>query len=104
MARQVLITKEEDWLVATDISSQVASQGKSLEEAMLNLKEALELYLDGSLSIEQMDIGNSRVEQLSSEPIDILNDLCMDGCKNPMTDDEVATFVVNVKEKDNGDL
>lgn len=99
MARQVLITKEGDWFVATDISSQVASQGMSLEEAMLNLKEALELYLDGSLSIEQMDIGISRVEQLSSEPIDILNDLCMDGCKNPMTDDEVATFVVNVREK-----
>lgn len=54
MTRQVLITKEEGWFVATDITSQVASQGKSLEEAMLNLKEALELYFDDSTeSVEE---------------------------------------------------
>ena len=39
----VIITEEENWIVATDINSGIASQGKSFSEAMDNLKEALEL-------------------------------------------------------------
>ena len=46
MTRQVVITKEEKYYVATDIASGVASQGLSVEEAMDNLKEALELYYE----------------------------------------------------------
>ena len=42
----VLIQKEENWYVATDISTGVASQGKTLEESMENLKEALSLYYE----------------------------------------------------------
>ncbi len=42
----VVIQKEESWYVATDIVSGVASQGKTLEEATENLKEALELYYE----------------------------------------------------------
>ena len=41
---QVAITEEENWIVATDINSGVASQGKTIEEATNNLKEALNLY------------------------------------------------------------
>ena len=40
----ILIQKEENWYVATDITSGVASQGKSIDESMQNLKEALTLY------------------------------------------------------------
>ena len=41
---QVTITEEENGIVATDINSGVASQGKTIEEATNNLKEALNLY------------------------------------------------------------
>ena len=46
MTCQVYVTKEENWYVATDIASSVASQGKTMEEALANLKEALELYYE----------------------------------------------------------
>ena len=42
----VYIQKEDDWYVATDITSGVASQGKTLEESIANLKEALMLYYE----------------------------------------------------------
>jgi predicted RNase H-like HicB family nuclease len=40
----VIIQKEEDWYVAKCLDNSVASQGKTIEEALKNLKEALELY------------------------------------------------------------
>jgi predicted RNase H-like HicB family nuclease len=40
-----VITKEEKWYVALCPELDVASQGKTIEEALSNLKEALELYL-----------------------------------------------------------
>ncbi len=39
-----MIQKEENWYVAKCIDNNVASQGETIEEAMQNLKEALELY------------------------------------------------------------
>ena len=42
----VFIQKEENWYVATDIVSGVASQGKTIDESIENLKEALELYYE----------------------------------------------------------
>lgn len=46
MTRNVVIVQEDDWYVATDIASNVASQGKSINDALSNLKEALELYYE----------------------------------------------------------
>lgn len=42
----VYIQKEENWYVATSIETGVASQGKTIDEALLNLKEALSLYFE----------------------------------------------------------
>jgi len=42
----VVIQKDDDWYVAKCIENNVASQGKTVEEAMANLKEALELYYE----------------------------------------------------------
>lgn len=42
----VYVIKEDDWYVANSIETGVASQGKSIEEAINNLKEALELYFE----------------------------------------------------------
>lgn len=40
----VIVQKEEKWYVAKCLDNSVASQGKTIEEALENLKEALELY------------------------------------------------------------
>ena len=42
----IIIQKEENWYVATAIESGVASQGKTIDEALENLSEALELYYE----------------------------------------------------------
>jgi len=41
-----VVTKEEKWYVANCPELGVASQGKTVEEAIDNLKEAIELYLE----------------------------------------------------------
>lgn len=40
------ITKEGRWYVAKCLEVEVASQGTTVEEALANLKEALELYFE----------------------------------------------------------
>ncbi|MBP3200234.1 MAG: type II toxin-antitoxin system HicB family antitoxin [Lachnospiraceae bacterium] len=47
----VLITKEENWYVANSIETNVVSQGHTIEEALENLKEALELYYEDNSNI-----------------------------------------------------
>ena len=47
------IQKEENWYVATDVVSGVASQGKTLDESIENLKEALELYYENNKPLEE---------------------------------------------------
>ena len=41
-----LITKEEEWYVARCPELGVTSQGKDVESARANLREAIELYLE----------------------------------------------------------
>lgn len=48
----VFIQKEENWYVATSIETGVASQGKSIDNALDNLKEALELYYEDNTPSE----------------------------------------------------
>ena len=40
------VTHEDPWYVARCLEVEVASQGKTSEEALENLKEALELYFE----------------------------------------------------------
>jgi hypothetical protein len=40
----VSVTREDDWYIARSLDVEIASQGKTEEEALLNLREALELY------------------------------------------------------------
>lgn len=49
----VLITKENDWYVASSLETNVVSQGKTIEESIANLKEALELYFEDNNNIEE---------------------------------------------------
>ena len=48
MTRSVVLTEEEKWYVAQDVLSGVASQGHTVEEALNNLREALELFFEGN--------------------------------------------------------
>lgn len=41
-----VVVKEEKWYVAHCVELGVVSQGRSIEEAQANLKEAVELYLE----------------------------------------------------------
>jgi len=41
-----VITKEGKWYVAHCVELGVVSQGETIEEAQVNLKEAVELYLE----------------------------------------------------------
>ncbi len=47
----VLITKENDWYIASSLETNVVSQGKTIEESIANLKEALELYFEDNNNI-----------------------------------------------------
>ena len=40
------ITHEAQWYVARCLEVEVASQGETVEEALVNLREALELYFE----------------------------------------------------------
>ncbi len=42
----IVINKEGKWFVAYSLELGVASQGKTIEEAQNNLREAIELYLE----------------------------------------------------------
>jgi predicted RNase H-like HicB family nuclease len=42
----VLVQKEENWYVAKCLENNVASQGKTIEEALNNLHEAVSLYYE----------------------------------------------------------
>lgn len=46
------VTKEGNLYVARCLEVEVTSQGKTMEEALENLREALELYLDEEPQIE----------------------------------------------------
>ena len=46
----VIIEKEENWYVAKCIDNNIASQGTTIEEALKNLKEAIELYYEDEVT------------------------------------------------------
>lgn len=48
-----IINKEGKWYVAQCLGLGVVSQGKTIEEAQANLKEAVELYLEGQPGLKK---------------------------------------------------
>ncbi|MDR1126561.1 MAG: type II toxin-antitoxin system HicB family antitoxin [Treponema sp.] len=54
----IIIKQEEEWFVATCLENDIASQGKTINEAVANLKEAIVLYYEDEkeeLSLIQND-------------------------------------------------
>jgi predicted RNase H-like HicB family nuclease len=56
-----VITKEDKWYVAHCVELDVVSQGKTIEEAEKNLKEAVELYVE---SFDGNDIPENKGEMV----------------------------------------
>lgn len=52
----VIIQKEEDWYVSKCIENSVASQGRTIEESLKNLKEAIELYYETEELVEPKEV------------------------------------------------
>lgn len=48
------VTKEDEWYVARCLEVEVTSQGKTMDEALDNLREALELYFEDQSYIEPL--------------------------------------------------
>jgi predicted RNase H-like HicB family nuclease len=42
----IIIKQEEEWFVATCLENDIASQGKTINESVANLKEAIVLYYE----------------------------------------------------------
>lgn len=53
----VIVQNEDNWYVAKCLENSVASQGKTIEEALTNLREAIELYYED----EKPEIVNKQV-------------------------------------------
>lgn len=52
----VIIQKEEEWYVAKCIENNIASQGKTIEESLKNLREAIELYYETEKPVEPKEV------------------------------------------------
>ena len=51
----VKIQQEEEWFVAICLENNIASQGKTVEQAMANLKEAIALYYEDDAKREELN-------------------------------------------------
>ena len=70
MAFTAIIEKEDDWYVAKAAEMEIASQGKSVEEAIANLKEAIGLYLKHA-DPEELEVIRKRQASLLIAPLDL---------------------------------
>ena len=62
-----LVTREDDWYVAHCAELGVVSQGKSTDEALANLREAVELYIE-SFGDEDIPAAD---QQVMISPLDV---------------------------------
>ena len=51
----IKIEQEEEWFVATCLENNIASQGKTIDEAMVNLREAISLYYEDETKKEELN-------------------------------------------------
>jgi predicted RNase H-like HicB family nuclease len=51
----VKIEQEEEWFVATCLENNITSQGKTVNDAFVNLKEAIALYYEDEEKKKELD-------------------------------------------------
>ncbi len=66
MRVKVIVWREDDMYVAREVATGVTSQGKTVDEAIKNLQEALELYL------EEAPEALEKLEQLNQGIVGVL--------------------------------
>ena len=54
--------KEDDWFIAQCAEVDIASQGRSEDEALANLREAIELYFEPPTATVEPKVANIEVE------------------------------------------
>ena len=62
----IIIRKEEEWFVAICLENNIASQGKTIDEATENLKEAIALFYEDE-SEEKIMLPHEQVYMTSLE-------------------------------------
>lgn len=60
-----VVWKEGEWYVAKALEVEVTSQGKTQNEALNNLKEALELYFEDQTEVELAPVQKPKLQDLS---------------------------------------
>ena len=60
------VWKEGQWYVAQALEADVASQGESVDEALANLREALELHFEPPIPSSTPDLRHIEVEVAAS--------------------------------------
>ena len=60
-----VVWKEDKLFVAKALEVEIASQGKNEKEALVNLKEALELYFEDKTNIELASVSKPKLQDLS---------------------------------------
>ena len=55
----VKIEQEEEWFVATCLENNVVSQGKTVNDAVANLKEAIALYYEDEEKREELNFNRN---------------------------------------------
>ncbi len=60
------VWQEGDWYVAQALETDVASQGHSVEEALVNLREALELHFETPVATVTPEIRRIEIEVAAS--------------------------------------
>jgi len=63
----IIIKKEEEWFVATCLENNIASQGKTIDEATENLKEAIALYYEDEPIEKTIAVKNEKIYITSLE-------------------------------------
>ena len=63
----IIIRKEEEWYVATCLENNIASQGKTIDESIENLKEAISLYYEGNNEEKTIILNNDQIYITSLE-------------------------------------
>ena len=57
----IIIKQEEEWFVASCLENNIASQGKTMDKAIENLKEAIALYYEDENEEEMILPKNDQV-------------------------------------------
>ena len=57
----IIIKQEEEWFVATCLENNIASQGKTIDESIANLKEAIALYYEDEKEEEISSFQNDQI-------------------------------------------